>query len=68
MRIDYTNWRGERRWRVVTPLPMGALRFETNRWHGPAPQWIMYALDEEIGETRGFAMNNIHKLEKIDEA
>lgn len=57
--IDYTNWRGERDWRIIEPT--GKIEFEANEWH-PLPQWIMYAFDlQKGGAARGFAMVNIHK-------
>lgn len=60
VKIDYTNWRGERRERIVVPM---RLTWEVNRWHGMEPQWIMYALDTDIGEVRGFAMSQVHRWE-----
>lgn len=56
--IDYTNWRGERRWRIVEPT--GQMKFESTEYH-PTPQWIMYAKDLVKGEVRGFAMCDIHR-------
>lgn len=55
--IDYTNWRGERAKRVVTP--MSPLINESNEWH-PERQWLMLAQDEKSGELRKFAMKDIH--------
>lgn len=56
--IDYMNWRGERRWRIVEPT--GKMRHEVSQWH-PTPQWIMYAYDTEDGKVKGFAMEKIHQ-------
>lgn len=54
--IDYTNWRGERGLRRIVPL---AMRFENNEWHTES-QWLLEADDVEKGETRTFAVVNIH--------
>lgn len=59
VKIDYTNWKGERRFRVITPL---CIRYELNRYH-PKWQWILWAFDEEMKEekiVKQFAMNKIH--------
>jgi hypothetical protein len=60
IRIDYTNWRGERRWRVVEPkeLWFGATP------HHPEHQWFLRATDPEKGEERDFALRDIHRTEK----
>jgi len=52
--IDYTNWRGERRERMVRPL---SLQFTDTKWH-PEVQWMLMAEDE--GVVKGFAMKGIH--------
>jgi predicted DNA-binding transcriptional regulator YafY len=54
--IDYTNWRGERSQRLITPL---SLSYENNEWH-PESQWLLEALDIERDEVRTFAMSQIH--------
>ncbi|UYO50316.1 WYL domain-containing protein [Rhodopseudomonas palustris] len=59
--IDYTNWRGERRWRRIVPL---RIVFQNSEWH-PAPQWIMHAVDVETGAIREFAMKDIHEWKPI---
>ena len=46
--IDYTNWKGERRERRITPL---SVQFENSEWH-PETQWILEAVDEERGVIR----------------
>lgn len=60
--IDYTNWRGERRWRHIRPR---AIRFGSNQWHDE--QWLLEAHDLESFDPRSFAMANIHawSTEKI---
>lgn len=55
--IDYTNWRGERRKRVVFPV---GIYFGWNEWH-KTPQWLLIALDlENNAARREFATANIH--------
>ena len=52
--IDYTNWRGERRERVVEPIMIGYTHTE----HHPEDQWLMLARDEE--EKKWFSLANVH--------
>lgn len=69
--IDYTNHRGERRWRSIRPRIM---RFRETEWHGEA--WVLEAWDLEKpaehgdygpGARRTFALKNIHEwLEDAD--
>ena len=54
--IDYTNHRGERRLRLIRPV---SIYFGTTDWH-PTKQWLLRAIDCEKGETRDFAMSEIH--------
>jgi predicted DNA-binding transcriptional regulator YafY len=54
--IDYTNHRGERRWRRVRPV---RIAFESSKWHHDT-QWIMHAVDVEMAANREFAMKDIH--------
>lgn len=54
--IDYTNWRGERGERVISPM---YLMFAKDKWH-PTTQWLLQAVDVEKGEHRAFALANIH--------
>jgi predicted DNA-binding transcriptional regulator YafY len=54
--IDYTNYRGERAWREISPLSMF---FGSNEWH-PERQWFLSAIDIEKGQGRTFAMKDIH--------
>lgn len=61
--IDYTNWKGERKKRTILPRPGGVV-FEGNKFH-PKPQWILYAMDVEKKEERGFAMENIHSWRQV---
>lgn len=59
VRIDYTNWRGERASRVIVP---DNIFFGSNEWH-PELQWLLNAWDAEKDDNRTFAMANIHKWE-----
>jgi predicted DNA-binding transcriptional regulator YafY len=54
--IDYTNHRGERRERTITPL---AVAYHSSPWH-PEPQWLLTAHDEEKGDVRDFALKDVH--------
>ena len=53
--IDYTNYRGERGKRTITPK---YLRFGSTSYH-PEPQWLVEAVDVEKGP-RSFAVRDIH--------
>jgi predicted DNA-binding transcriptional regulator YafY len=55
VRILYTNWRGERRMRLIRPI---GIAHQSTPWH-PKKQWVLHAHDEEKQETRLFAMNAI---------
>lgn len=54
--LDYTNWRGVRRIRRVLPfrIEFGATDRHRER------QWLLVALDTETGETRSFALRDVH--------
>jgi predicted DNA-binding transcriptional regulator YafY len=54
--IDYTNHRGERRERRVSP---NYLMFGTHEYH-PEAQWLLDAWDVEKGAYRTFAVQHIH--------
>lgn len=56
VRIDYTNWRGERSTRLISPL---LITFTSNEWHAE-PQWLLSALDVDKGVVRTFALKDIH--------
>lgn len=60
VRLYYTNWRGESRWRTVLPL---GLRFGANQWHAH-PQWLMDVIDLDRGPTvhRTFAVRDIQEI------
>lgn len=56
--IDYTNWRGERRWRKIRPM---TIIFSASQWH-PELQWLLKAVDAESGQVRQFAFKDIHEF------
>lgn len=56
--IDYTNHRGERRWRKIIP-ETGSLLFGETPDHKPA-QWCFSAWDVEKQARRTFAILNVH--------
>ena len=61
--IDYTNWRGERRWRKITPIEMywaNASEFHT------CPQWVIVAHDEETPDrkVKHFVFLGVHAVSK----
>lgn len=56
VRLDYTNWKGERRWRLVMPQ---SLWFGTTSYH-PQPQWFIRAVDLEKNAVRDFAVKDLH--------
>lgn len=58
--IDYTNWRGERRNRMVRPI---SIRYGSTKEH-PEPQWFMLAWDMEKESYRTFSMKDIHTFQK----
>lgn len=53
--IEYTNYRGERRWWRIRPVNVA---FENSEWH-PDTQWILHAVDVEMAANREFAMKDI---------
>jgi predicted DNA-binding transcriptional regulator YafY len=63
VRIDYTNWRGRRSWRTITPQ---SIAFSETKWHADR-QWILTAWDHDKGALRGFAMAGIHAWEPVKE-
>lgn len=56
--IRYTNYRGETSDRRIVPDERG-LRFAATEHH-PEPQWVFDAYDTEKGQTRTFAMKDVH--------
>lgn len=61
IQIDYTNWRGVRRKRLVRPT--GFMTFDSTEWH-PEKQWLMEAIDVQSGGViKLFALKDIHGTE-----
>lgn len=60
--IDYTNYRGERAWRLID-CTNSKTRFGTSLFH-TEPQWLMTALDVSKDEEREFAVKDIHETRK----
>lgn len=56
-RIKYTNYRGETSIRRIIPV---RVRFAASEWH-PEEQWLLDAFDIDRGDTRSFAMKDIHE-------
>lgn len=63
VRIDYTNWRDERRTRRILPL---RIYWGSNEWH-PETQWLLDAEDLELPDrgTRSFAMKDVRSWEPL---
>lgn len=67
--IDYTNWRGERRERLIRPVD---INFRSTYWH-PDPQWLLHAIDVEkaragdVDADRDFALTGIHSWREVAE-
>jgi predicted DNA-binding transcriptional regulator YafY len=55
IRFVYRNWRGEVAARRVTPVE---LRFAATQWH-PQARWLLVAVDEDRGQRRDFALDDI---------
>jgi predicted DNA-binding transcriptional regulator YafY len=62
--IDYTNWKGERRTRIVRPIH-GGMQHSHNQYH-PKSQWLFQAVDEETGKVKTFAMAGLHSWKTIE--
>ena len=61
--IDYTNHRGERKWRHILP---SYTWFEISKYH-EGRQWFLMAMDLDKGDVRAFAMLDIHGFSKTDQ-
>lgn len=53
--FGYVNYRGEYSKRRATPI---SFEFDSSEFH-PEPQWLMYAIDHDKGETRRFALKDM---------
>lgn len=67
--LDYTNYRGERSERLVTPI---GIEFMASAFHKgpdgvPVMEWILKAYDHGKGKTREFAMKDIHSFKHLFE-
>jgi predicted DNA-binding transcriptional regulator YafY len=51
VKVWYTNWKGERALRTITPL---RVFYGSNQWH-PEPQWLLEARDEDKQDLRTFS-------------
>lgn len=58
VRIDYTNYRGERGVRTIVPK---RIEFGSNEFH-TEPQWLLVAWDVDKCAERTFAMKDIHQF------
>ena len=56
VKLDYTNWNGERRFRFIIPK---SIHYKSTDHHG-RPQWLLLAYDLEKREDRYFAFSGIH--------
>ena len=54
--IDYTNWKGNRRYRIIRPNGMS---FSNSIYH-PTNEWCIAAVDREDGMRKLFPMTKIH--------
>lgn len=54
--LDYTNYRGERALRTVTPW---GVEWGTTDWH-PEPGWLLTCYDHDRAACRVYALSGIH--------
>jgi hypothetical protein len=59
--VDYTNWKGERRSRVIKPIEM---EWGSTQWH-PIHQWLLRAKDMEDGKVKHFALDGFHSMKAL---
>lgn len=55
VKILYTNWKGETRYRNIIPK---SIEFKSTEWH-KEEQWILNALDVDKNAQRAFAIKDI---------
>ena len=55
VKILYTNWKGETRYRTIIPI---SIEFKSTNWH-KEEQWILNAIDVDKNAERGFAVKDI---------
>ena len=59
--IDYTNYKGQRTRRNITPKN---IVYKPTEQH-PMTQWILVAYDNDKQDFRSFAMSSIHSWEQL---
>lgn len=59
--IDYTNYRGERSWREIQPVPDRSPMWYGHTQYHPEDQWLLDAVDVDKGQLRTFAVKDIHQ-------
>lgn len=64
VRIDYTNWKGERATRTIQPMGPNPLFFGSTEHH-PDLQWLLKAYDWDKNQDRVFALRDIHSWEPV---
>ena len=55
VKILYTNWKGETKYRNIIPINV---EFKSTEWH-KEEQWILNAFDIDKQANRGFAIKDI---------
>ncbi len=55
VKILYTNWKNETRYRIIKPI---SIEFKSTEWH-KEEQWILNAVDVEKNAIRKFAIKDI---------
>ena len=55
VKILYTNWKSETRYRTIKPI---SIEFKSTEWH-KEEQWILNAVDIEKNAIRNFAVKDI---------
>ena len=55
VKILYTNWKDETRYRLIKPI---SIEFKSTEWH-KEEQWILSAVDIEKNAIRNFAIKDI---------
>lgn len=60
--IDYTNWRGERRWREIAPLDIAweNCPIDYDNQTERSYRWVLHAVDTERDVRRSFYLTHIH--------
>ena len=60
IKILYTNWKNETRYRTIIPI---SIEFKSTEWHKET-QWILNAIDVEKNAQRAFAIKDIKEWQK----